>query len=244
VIPRRRGQASARKARCVRLLPAHRVLVRSGRGTVTGQTAASVSTSEREAGPSFAFDARRWTRLEVTTTGLSLVLVAFLTRPWYDIRVVTCVPLPGAPCQVDAVLGSASGTGLHDFLWLTALSLLLIVALLVVRAGLGRVPFLVWPDDRQLVAGAAVANFVIVLTAFLMKSVAVTVRGRFSSLPPGSGVSVTWESAAFVALIIAAAAAGAAVFNLPRAHRLRDAVVARLASAPAAALRVSRRRWT
>jgi hypothetical protein len=47
------------------------------------------------------------------------------------------------------------------------------------------------------------------------------VSARYEPHPPSpfAGLSITWESAAYVALAIAAAAALAAVLNLPRVHR-------------------------
>jgi hypothetical protein len=169
----------------------------------------------------FAFDARRWTRNEVITASLSLVLLALLPRPWYDVRLVTsCImaPPPGRRCHLTNI-GSVQGTAAHAYLWLTVLPFLIIIAILVLRAGLSRVSFLVWPTDRQLLAAAACTNLIIVLTAFLMKARSpVSVRGpdRFfaSSSPPA--ISITWESGAWLALVLAAAAAATPILNMTR----------------------------
>jgi len=88
------------------------------------------------------------------------------------------------------------------------------VAVLVLRAGFGRVSFLAWPTDRQLLAGAACASLVVVLTAFLTRSGIVSVRPhRFPPWYSISQLSIIWESGADIALALAAAAAAAAVLN-------------------------------
>ncbi len=168
--------------------------------------------------PRFAFDARRWTRYEVIAAGLSVVLLFFLPRPWYDLRLATnCNPLRGT-CRYQN-WGSTAGTDAHGFLWLAVLPFLMILAILILRAGFGRVSFLIWPTDRQLLAGAACTNLIIVLAAFLMKSGHLSAQNprQLDSLPVPS-LSITWESAAYIALAIAGAAAAAAVLNLASTH--------------------------
>jgi hypothetical protein len=158
----------------------------------------------------FTFDARRWSRYEVITTSLSLVLLALLPRPWYDVRLVTAGHL--------TEIGSVHGTAAHGYLWLTVLPFLIILAILVLRAGLSRISLLAWRTDQQLLAAAACTNLIIVLTAFLMKARSpVSVHGPadfISSSPPA--ISITWESGAWLALALAAAATATAILNLTR----------------------------
>jgi hypothetical protein len=100
------------------------------------------------------------------------------------------------------------------------LPFLIVVAVLILRAGLGRVPFPVWLTDRQLLAGAACANLIVVVAAFLMQSRRVSGHGSGHiqlSIPPS--YSIRWESAAYAALAIAAAAALAAILNLAGPRR-------------------------
>jgi hypothetical protein len=92
------------------------------------------------------------------------------------------------------------------------------LVVLVLRAGFGQVSYLVWPDARQLLAGAACANLAIVSVAFLTKSGVVSARFEPHPPSPFAGLSITWESAAYAALAIAAAAALPAVLNEPRVH--------------------------
>jgi hypothetical protein len=178
---------------------------------------ASPGSSDPSSGARFAFDARRWTRYEVITAGLSLALLAFLTRPWFEVRFFNC-PASRNRCQ-SFVIGSVAGTDRHGYLWITVLPLLVIVTLLVLRAGFGKVSALTWPDDRHLLAGAACANLVIVLVAFLTKSAIVSAGEQPHPPSPYAGLSITWESAAYVALVLCVAAAVAAVLNLPTVRR-------------------------
>jgi len=162
--------------------------------------AVPAQSAELAASPRFAFDARRWTRYEAITVALSLLLLFFLSGPWYDVRLARC-PLPGLyahphPCQIRD-LTSVGGTGGHAYLWVTVLPFLIIVAILVLRAGFARVSFLIWPTDRQLVAGAACASLIVVLTAFLTKSGIVSVRPH--RIPASSQLSIIWESGAYIA---------------------------------------------
>jgi hypothetical protein len=169
----------------------------------------------------FAFDARRLTRYEVLTASLSLVLLALPPRPWYDVRLVTACSMarpPGRRCHLTNI-GSVQETAAHGFLWLTVPPFLIIVAILVLRAGLSQVSFLLWPTDRQLLAAAACTNLSIVLTAFLMKARSpVSVQGPAHFFLNGSHptISITWESGAWLALALVAAAAATAILNITR----------------------------
>ena len=189
------------------------------RDSMASQQSVSSGSNGVSISPRFAFDARRWTRFEVITAGLSLALPAFLPRPWYHVHLYNCPPPPTRTNCQSIVIGSVGGTAGHSYLWLTVLPLVVILAVLFLRAGFGRVSFLIWPDARQLLAGAACANLVIVSVAFLTKSGVVSARFEPHPPSPFAGLSITWESAAYVALAIAVAAAMAAVLNLPRVHR-------------------------
>jgi len=188
--------------------------------SMASQQAVQAESAELSASPRFAFDARRWTRYEAVTLALSLLLLFFLSAPWYDVRFANC-PLPGEfahehPCRITDI-SSVGGTAAHAYLWVTVLPVLIIAAILALRAGFARVSFLTWPTDRQLLAGAACANLIVVLTAFLTKSGIASVRPQ--RIPAFSQLSIIWESGAYIALAIAAAAAAAAVLNTVMARR-------------------------
>ncbi len=106
---------------------------------MASQHAASAGSAELNPTAHFAFDARRWTRYEVITAGLSLLLLAFLPRPRYDIRFVSCPPLHSGAC-LASVTGSVRGTQVHGYLWVSVLPCLIILAVLVLRAGGQRRP--------------------------------------------------------------------------------------------------------
>jgi len=152
---------------------------------------------------------------------------------YVDVRFALCPPpgryAHGLPCRITDIT-SVGGTGGHAYLWVSVLPFLIIVAILVLRAGFARVSFLIWPTDRQLVAGAACANLIVVLTAFLTKSGLVSVRSH--RIPASSQLSIIWESGAYIALGIAAAAAATAVLNALMASHHTDNDHARGATRP------------
>jgi hypothetical protein len=60
-------------------------------------------------------------------------LLLFLSRPWYTVRFANCPPPGfGAPCQIT-VIGSVGGADAHAYLWVTMLSFLVILAILILR---------------------------------------------------------------------------------------------------------------
>jgi hypothetical protein len=119
---------------------------------MASQQAVTAESAELAASPRFTFDARRWTRYEAISLALSLLLLFFLSGPWYDVRFARC-PLPGEyahgrPCQTTDIT-NVGGTAAHAYLWVTILPVLIIVTVLVLRAGFAQVSFLTWPTDRQ-----------------------------------------------------------------------------------------------
>jgi hypothetical protein len=191
---------------------------------MTGQQAVPAESAELAASSRFAFDARRWTRYEAITLALSLLLLFFLSGPWYDVRLADCPPkglfAHRHPCRITDIT-SFGGTAAHAYLWITILPVLIIMAVLVLRAGFGRVAFLIWPTDRQLLAGAACVNLVVVLSAFLTKSGIVSAHPHRVTYTFSLHLSIIWKWGAYIALAIAAAAAAAAVLSavLERHHR-------------------------
>jgi hypothetical protein len=96
-------------------------------------------------------------------------------------------------------------------LWIALVLIVVIMVLLVLRAGLGRVPFASPPGDGQLLADAAWLNLLLVLLAFLIKPVA--------GGPMALGVSVGWQAGAYIGLAAAIVAAVAAALPLLPALR-------------------------
>ena len=147
--------------------------------------------------PGFSFDARRWTPRERVVGGASVILLISLFLPWFWIR------LGGT------TIGEVSG--LQDSPLLIVLVVVIIIfVLLVLRAGLGRIPFAPSPGDRQLLAGAAWLNFLLVLVTFLVKP-------AYAGQAP---TALGWQAGAIIGLAAAAiAAAGAGLPRLPRRVR-------------------------
>jgi hypothetical protein len=153
----------------------------------------------------FNFDARRWTGREQIVCAASLVLLISLFLPWFEARFVSFGGEAGPQ------LGQLSGLASH-VLWIALVLIAGILVLLVLRAGLGRVPFASPPGDWQLLAGAAWLNLLLVLLAFLIKPVA----GGLMAL---RGVSVGWQAGAYIGLAAAIVAAVAAALPLLPAVR-------------------------
>jgi len=83
---------------------------------------------------------------------------------------------------------------------------------LVLRAGLGRVPFVEWPSDRQLLAGAAwLILLTVILTLIVVKPV---VTGSGAVHLPLGFVTVDKMFGAFLGLVAAAAVTLAASINV------------------------------
>src|SRR5262245_54100029 len=88
------------------------------------QQAVPAESAEIARSPRFTFDARRWTRYEVIALALSLLLLFFLSGPWYDVRFADCPPpgfyARGRPCQITDIT-TVGGTAAHAYLWVTVL---------------------------------------------------------------------------------------------------------------------------
>jgi hypothetical protein len=169
--------------------------------------------TEPNAAPGFNFDARRWTARERIVAGGSVVLLFSLFLPWFRLTD------PYGPIPAIELSGVRSG-----ILWAVFIVALAIVVLLVVRAGLGRVPFAPPPGDQQLLAGATWLNLLLVLLVFLAKpsfTFLFPTDTGLSLLP--QGLSFGWTTGAYLALIAAIVAAAATAIPrlpaLPRFHR-------------------------
>lgn len=145
-------------------------------------------------GSGFSFDARRWTPRERIVGGGTVILLISLFLPWFWIG------------YNGTRVGQVSG--LQDSTLLIVLVVVIIIfVLLLVKAGLGRIPFAPPPGDRQLLAGAAWLNFLLVLVTFLVKP-------AYGGQPP---TALGWQAGAVIGL--AAATVAAVGGGLPRLSR-------------------------
>ena len=147
--------------------------------------------------PGFSFDARRWTPRERIVGGASVILLISLFLPWFWIG------------YNGTRVGQVSG--LQDSTLLIVLIVIIIsFVLLLLKAGLGRIPFAPPPGDRQLLAGAAWLNFLLVLVTFLVKP-------AYGGQPP---TALGWQAGAVIGLVAAAVAAvGSGLPRLPARSR-------------------------
>jgi hypothetical protein len=147
----------------------------------------------------FVFDARRWTWSEAVTGCAALILLVSLLMPWFGLRIH------------GSLLSESTGISLWPA-WFALILDLAILAVLVLRAGFGRVPFVQWPSDRQLLAGAAWLIFLTVILTFALVKPVITGL-HTSQIPPGF-VTVDKMSGAFLGLAAAVAAMLAASINM------------------------------
>jgi hypothetical protein len=147
----------------------------------------------------FTFDARRWTWGEAVTGCAALILLVSLLMPWFGLRFH------------HSLVSEYAGIRFWP-LWFVLILDLAILAALVLRAGFGRVPFVQWPSDRQLLAGAAWLIFLTVTLTFVLVKPVVTGL-HASHIPPGF-VAVDKMLGAFLGLAAAVAVMLAASINL------------------------------
>lgn len=139
---------------------------------------------------SLAFDLKRLSMADVVAGGASLLLFIFLFLPWYTVSVLD-------------VSGSTSalGAGAGGYRFLILILALAVIAYVVAR-GLG-VPKQLPPPVQhwQVLIGLTGLDALLTLIAFLFK-------------PSGEGIAnVGWGAGAFLGLIAALGALGAAVWE-------------------------------
>jgi len=109
--------------------------------------------ASRDGGPAFAFDARRWTLGDRVTGAATLVLLVSLFLPWFG---------------TDGDFFSVSVDGMwHGYMVIVLILAVAILGYLVLRAGLGSLPF--GPSATAagyLLAGAAGLNLLLAVVSF------------------------------------------------------------------------------
>src|SRR5215467_14180159 len=130
-----------------------------------------------EAGPAFAFDARRWTFADRVTGVATLVLLVSLFLPWFG---------------TDGDFFNVSVDGMwHGYMVIVLILAVAIVGYLVLRAGFGSLPIgLSVTATGSLLAGAASLNLLLAVISFATK-------------PAGTD----WQYGAYVGLTAAIVAA-------------------------------------
>jgi hypothetical protein len=106
-------------------------------------------------GPSFKFDAKRWTKIDRNVGIASLVFFISLFLPWF-----------GASYSIY----SASVDGLwHGYMYLTLIISLALIVYLILLAGLEKLPFKLPIAHRQAILIATGIDFLLALISFLTK---------------------------------------------------------------------------
>jgi hypothetical protein len=153
-----------------------------------GATPASPGASAQ-----FSFDFKKLSREERISGIATLVLLISLFLPW--------VTLSYSTLNVG-YSSSFSGLTLHGYFYLVLIISLAVIALIVLKAGFGALPFkLPISNDQALLIGTAI-SFVIVLIGFLIKGYN---GGTYSGF--GYHSSIGYGFGAFIGLIAAIVAA-------------------------------------
>ena len=142
---------------------------------------------------SFAFDMKRWSRVERITAVATLILLVSLFLPWFT---------------YNYGIGSASVDGLwHGWMYLVLLLCLAILVYLVARAGFGEMPIKLPMAEEQMLLIATSVNAVLTILAFVFK-------------PGGIGFSgIGWGFGALVGLVAAIVAAAPLAVPAIKARR-------------------------
>jgi len=157
--------------------------------------------------------ARGWTLAEALTGGLSLIVLIFLDRPWYDISVVGC---PGSGAACSPVPGPiVKPLPVHAYLSIAPPLILAIVIVTAVRAG-RRTGWSAFGDYWQVLAGISGVVLLLILIAFLNKP-GISVAPNLAHYPTlgrqAQLGTARWTNSAYIALAAAAGAAGTATVS-------------------------------
>jgi uncharacterized membrane protein YhaH (DUF805 family) len=150
----------------------------------------------------FSFDINRLTRQERVIGIATFVLLVAIFLPWVSGNETETL---NGKVVSSAHYGSISGYTLHGYFWIVFILCLAVIAFLVAKAGLQKMPFAMPVTDDQALLGATGLSFIIVLLGFLFNSYAysstsVTIAGysdRFST---------SYDFGAYLSLIAAVVA--------------------------------------
>jgi hypothetical protein len=151
--------------------------------------------SSRSASSGFSFDLSRWGLAEKITGGATLLLIISLFLPWFTASVSEKVLH-----QTISRSASASGTTAHGYLWLVFIVSLLVLAVLVIKAGFATFPVSLPLGVVKVLTILTGVNLLFVLLAFVFKP------GAGNVDTAGLSVSIGWSIGAFLGLICALAA--------------------------------------
>lgn len=134
------------------------------------------------AGSSFKFDAKRWTKVDRSVAIASLVVFISLFLPWFGYQI--------------SIYGASVDGLWHGYMYLTMIVSFVLVAYLILLAGLDRLPFKLPIAHGQALFIATAIDFVLSLISFVTK--------------PGG---TSWQYGAYIGLI--ASAIAVAPFAIP-----------------------------
>jgi hypothetical protein len=135
--------------------------------------------------------AGRWTPSEVVIGFTTVALIISLFLPWFS---------ETATVGGKTFTGSVTGTSAHGYLWLVFVLALIMLCVLVAPEFVDRAPARL-PSHQQLILGASVLSFLLVILAFIAKPAAISSPSGFAGLQLQISATFSWSYGAYIALI-------------------------------------------
>lgn len=160
----------------------------SGFGTPSAPPGSGFGTQAGGGAGPFQISTSNLNTFDWITVGATLLLFISLFLPWYSI-------------SGDGLTFSNNAVD-HAYMYIALILCLALIAYFVAKLGWGKLPFQLPVTEAQVVLGVCGLNLLLVIIAFINKSVSACVLGSCASTSSGVG----WSIGAFIGLIAALAA--------------------------------------
>jgi hypothetical protein len=163
------------------------------------QPGTSGGFTQRSNIPAANFDLSRLTTVDKVVAVASFITMISIWMPWFTVSYTLLGHTDSA---------SASGTGVHGWLWLEFIVALALIAYLAARAAWAQLPFSLPLSHEVLLIAATGLQFLLVLIGFV----------AVPSTDGLAGFSVGWGFGAFLALIASIVAAGPVIYPAVKSY--------------------------
>jgi hypothetical protein len=156
--------------------PASDPMMAGGGSSIPPQGPAPAAQGGGSTMPAYKFDIANLQMLDRVAAGATLILFISLFLDWYHVSVTFGTFTESASADVLTA---------HGYMYITLILCLVILAIYVVKLGMGKLPVNLPVSDAQLVLGLSALNLLLVIIAFLNKE------------------NTSWSFGAFLGLIAA-----------------------------------------